>query len=210
MLVTVSGITTAVTGVPGAKRSERSKKVESPILVTGNPLMESGITTTPPLPEYAEMVIAPLFVSKVNCAVAITGQSDGRNNRRLSQKREPEHRNAAREDLEIVEINFAPILIVSLFNSILVGSSISQLLSSFQARRKTVRDWLEISTGIRERCRVRVRFNKSLILRIESSGAVASRFLAKRRRFLLVTEAVDSQWDGCASHARGVNGGQTS
>jgi hypothetical protein len=41
--------------------------------VTGNPLVELGITTTPLVPVYLVMVIVPLLLVKVNCASSVSG-----------------------------------------------------------------------------------------------------------------------------------------
>jgi len=66
MLVTPLGIITLVT-------VSLKKNAESPMLVTGRPLVEMGMVTAPPGPVYPVMVIAPLFVTKMNWACTTTG-----------------------------------------------------------------------------------------------------------------------------------------
>ena len=55
MLVTLLGIVEA--GQAGA-----AKNAQSPMLVTGRPLIVLGTVTTPPGPVYPVMVITPLLV----------------------------------------------------------------------------------------------------------------------------------------------------
>jgi hypothetical protein len=54
MLVTLLGIVTLV--------AEEPPNAESPMLVTGSPVMMAGIVTAPLGPGYPVMVIAPLLV----------------------------------------------------------------------------------------------------------------------------------------------------
>ena len=57
MLMTLSGITMLVRLVFG--RSQVPAKASSPMLVTGRPLMVSGMTTSPPGPVYRVILTVP-------------------------------------------------------------------------------------------------------------------------------------------------------
>src|SRR5215469_12668921 len=50
-------------------------KADSPMLVTGQPLVELGITTAPLEPVYPVIVTAPLLVVNVNCACSVSGKA---------------------------------------------------------------------------------------------------------------------------------------
>ena len=73
MLVTVLGIMTLLT-------AGRFANAELPILVTGQPLVVSGIATVPPGPVYLVIWIAPLLVVKVNWPCATMGSITSRRN----------------------------------------------------------------------------------------------------------------------------------
>src|ERR1039458_9778147 len=68
MLVTLSGMVTLV-------RPEVSNAF-GPMLVTGKPLVELGITTTRLVAIYAVMVMAPLFVVRMNWACTEAGSAN--------------------------------------------------------------------------------------------------------------------------------------
>src|ERR1017187_6884950 len=69
MLVTLLGIVTLV-------RLVQLKNASPPMLVTGKPLVVSGMVTAPPGPVYPVMVIAPLLVVQVNWACATAGSAN--------------------------------------------------------------------------------------------------------------------------------------
>ena len=75
MLVTLVPIVTLVRLVQ-LENGEPPRLV--PMLVTGKPLVESGMVTSPPGPVYRVMVIAPLLVVKVNWACTTAGRASSR------------------------------------------------------------------------------------------------------------------------------------
>src|ERR1035441_8551989 len=67
MLVTLLGIMMLV-------RLRHEKNAQSPMLVTGRPLVVLGMVTSPPEPVYPAMVIVPLLVVQVNWACTAAGK----------------------------------------------------------------------------------------------------------------------------------------